>query len=82
MEAIANGGLKEEFKEVVLSLLGDLRAEPQTPGGYITGRVVRNAFSTVVTDNTDPVDTLYIQLDEINNEITNKRTEFGLNTAE
>lgn len=82
VNAIANGGLKEEFKQVVLSLLEDLRAEPQIPGGYITGRVVRNAFTAVVTDNTDPVDTLYILLDDINSEITNKRTEFGLNTAE
>ena len=82
VNAIANGGLKEEFKQVVLSLLEDLRAEPQIPGGYITGRVLRNAFTAVVTDNTDPVDTLYILLDDINSEITNKRTEFGLNTAE
>ena len=43
VNAIANGGLKEEFKQV---------------------------------------DTLYILLDDINSEITNKRTEFGLNTAE
>ncbi len=82
VEAIANGSLNEEFKQVVLSLIDDLRAEPQVPGGYITGRVLRNAFTTVVTDNVDPVDTLYIQLDEINAEITSKRTEFGLNTAE
>ena len=82
VNAIANGGLKEEFKQVVLSLLEDLRAEPQIPGGYITGRVLRNAFTAVVTGNTDPVDTLYILLDDINSEITNKRTEFGLNTAE
>lgn len=82
VEAIAGGGLNEEFKQVVLSLLDDLRAEPQVPGGYITGRVLRNAFTTVVTDNVDPVDTLYIQLDEINAEITSKRAEFGLNTAE
>ncbi len=82
VEAISGGGLNEDFKQVVLSLLPDLRSEPQVPGGYITGRVVRNAFTTVVTDNVDPVDTLYIQLDEINSEITSKRTEFGLNTAE
>jgi ABC-type glycerol-3-phosphate transport system substrate-binding protein len=82
VNAIANGGLNEEFKQVVLSLLDDLRAEPQIPGGYITGRVIRNAFTSVVTENTDPVDTLYILLDDINDEITSKRTEFGLNTAE
>lgn len=82
MEAISNGSMKEEFKQVVLSLMDDLKAEPQVPGGYITGRVIRNAFTTVVTQNVDPVDTLYIQLDEINAEINSKRTEFGLQTAE
>lgn len=82
MDAIANGSLNAEFKQVVLSLLDNLRAEPQIPGGFITGRVIRNSFTSTVTGNTDPVDTLYIQLDEINTEITNKRKEFGLNIAE
>ena len=82
VKAIENGGLKTEFKEVVLSLLDDLRAEPQIPGGYVTGRVIRNAFTSVVTDNKEPVDTLYIMLDEISREITSKRIEFGLDTAE
>lgn len=82
VEAIRNGGLRSEFKEVVLSLLDDLKAEPQVPGGYITGRTIRNAFISVVTTNVDPVDTLYIELDAINTEITNKRREFGLTTAQ
>ncbi len=82
MNAIANGGLRDEFKEVVLSLLDDLRAEPQIPGGYITGRVIRNSFTAVVSENQEPIDTLYIQLEDINAEIDNKRTEFGLKLAE
>lgn len=84
IEAIRGGGLNEEFKSVVLSIIdsGDLKAEPQIPGGYITGRTIRNAFTAVVSENLEPVDTLYIELDAINTEITNKRTEFGLNTAE
>ncbi len=82
VNAIANGGLRDEFKEVVLSLLDDLRAEPQIPGGYITGRVIRNSFTAVVSENQEPIDTLYIQLEDINAEIDNKRTEFGLKLAE
>ncbi|MBQ8639481.1 MAG: extracellular solute-binding protein [Lachnospiraceae bacterium] len=82
MAAIENGSLKEEIKEVVLSILPDLKAEPQIPGGYITGRTIRNAFVSVVTENSDPIDTLYLGLDAINTEITNKRQEFGLSTAE
>lgn len=82
MDAIANGGLRDEFKQVVLSLLGDLRAEPQVPGGYITGRVIRNSFTAVVSENQEPIDTLYIQMEDINDEIDNKRAEFGLTLAE
>ncbi|MCD8023012.1 MAG: extracellular solute-binding protein [Lachnospiraceae bacterium] len=82
VDAIANGSLNESFKEVVLSLLDDLKAEPQIPGGYITGRTIRDAFVSVVTDNSDPVDTLYLKIDDINEEITSKRTEFGLSTAD
>ena len=82
VNAIANGGLRDEFKQVVLSLLDDLRSEPQIPGGYITGRVIRNSFTAVVSENQEPIDTLYIQLEDINAEIDNKRTEFGLGLAE
>lgn len=82
IDAIKDGGLKDEFKEVVLGLIDDLKAEPQIPGSYITGRTIRNAFVTTVSDNVDPIDTLYITLDAINTEITNKRQEFGLNTAQ
>ena len=39
--AIRDGGLKDEFKEVVLSLMDDLKAEPQIPGSYITGRTIQ-----------------------------------------
>ena len=62
--------------------MDDLKAEPQIPGSYITGRTIRNAFVTTVSDNVDPIDTLYITLDAINTEIMNKRQEFGLNTAQ
>ena len=67
-------GISEEIKEITSWLKG----MDQVPGGYITGRSVENAFLTVVSDNTDPVDTLYNQLRFINAELTNKRKEFGL----
>lgn len=51
---------------MVLGLIDDLKAEPQIPGSYITGRTIRNAFVTTVSDNVDPIDTLYITLDAIN----------------
>lgn len=75
LETLANKkGISEEMIEISRWLTG----MDQVPGGYITGRSVENAFLTVVSDNTDPVDTLYNQLRFINNELKNKRQEFGL----
>ena len=58
------------------------RGIPQVPGGYITGRYVENAFLTVVDDYSDPVDTLFGMVRYINQEIENKRAEFGLTDKE
>lgn len=55
-----------------------LRGTSQKPGGYIMGRTIENAWTLVVTDKADPVDTLFNKIDSINSEITIKRKEFGL----
>lgn len=57
-----------------------VRAVPQVPGSYITGRVIENAFLSVVTEtsNVNPVDALYEAADEINAELKNKREEFNI----
>ena len=51
---------------------------PQVPGGYIAGREVHNAFVNVVVDNGNPVNAILIARDRIDNELTAKRREFGL----
>lgn len=57
-----------------------IRAVPQVPGSYITGRVIDNAFLSVVTEtsNLNPTDAIYKAVDEINQELTNKRKEFNI----
>lgn len=67
-------GISAQIEEITNWLIG----MDQVPGGYITGRSIENAFLSVVSENTDPVDTLYNQLRFINSELTNKRKEFGL----
>ena len=74
LEMAENNNMKDAFEDS----LKWARGIPQAPGGYITGRYVENAFLNVVNDNTDPVDTLYNMTRYINQEITNKRKEFGL----
>ena len=51
---------------------------PQVPGGYIAGREIHFAFVDVVVDNGNPINSLLIARDRINNELTAKRREFGL----
>ncbi|MFC5468918.1 extracellular solute-binding protein [Cohnella suwonensis] len=54
---------------------------PEVPGGYFTGRILDNAFRRVVNKGLNPRDALYDQVVFMNNEITNKRKEFGLNSS-
>lgn len=54
---------------------------PQVAGGYYTERHITNAIRKVINDNDDPRETLLDYRTEINDELTNKREEFGLATA-
>lgn len=53
---------------------------PEVAGGYFTERHVKNAFYTVYNSNEDPRETLEDFVKTIDNEITNKRLEFGLDS--
>lgn len=58
-----------------------VRGTPEVPGGYFTGRILDNAFRRVVNSGQNPRDSLYDQVIFMNNEIRNKRAEFGLTTG-
>ncbi len=70
--------LKEQFKWV--------KGVPQVPGGYYSWRNVQNAFYKVVVaedkNKMQPREALTEYVRYINDEITFKRREFGLPTAE
>ncbi|MBO4383197.1 MAG: extracellular solute-binding protein [Clostridia bacterium] len=55
---------------------------PEVPGSYYTERHMTNAFTRTYNLRTDPRETLLDYIDEINLELSKKRTEFGLRTAE
>ncbi len=80
LEAFETISWPQDVKKVLREILPTLRGIEQVPGGYITGRYVDNAFTKVVTDYVNPVDTLYENVELINDEITKKRQEFGLDT--
>ncbi len=72
----------ESMIPTIEAVIDDLHGIPQVPGGYITGRYIYNAFITVITEYENAADTLYEENELINKEITKKREEFGLDTAE
>lgn len=71
-----------DVRAVLHEALKTLRGIPQVPGGYITGRYLNNAFVSVITNYENAADTLYENVELINEEITAKRKEFGLEIAQ
>lgn len=51
---------------------------PEIPGGYFVTRHITNAARKVYNESQDPRETLLDYVDTINDEITKKREEFGL----
>lgn len=59
-----------------------VQGNPEVPGGYFTPRHMDNAFRKVIYDGEDSRETILDYVRNINDEITNKRIEFGLPTLE
>ena len=90
-EALANLSWPIRDYKGLAAQFANVRGIPQVPGGYYTWRNVNNAFYAVTTDNASkgrnesgntPREELMDKIYYINAEITYKRTEFGLPTAE
>ncbi len=64
--------------EVLLTQLADSRAVPEVPGSYFLGRHLNNAFRAVVISGKDLKDTLEKYGTVIDDELTVKRREFGM----
>lgn len=54
----------------------------QAPGGYFLGRHVDNIFREIVNEGSDVRETVRKYTQTINNELTRKRMEFGLEVSE
>lgn len=55
---------------------------PDVPGYYMTTRMVDMAYKNVVTDGQNPREALYLNVKDINDELTKKRKEFDLSYIE
>ena len=51
---------------------------PEVPGGYYTSRCVEFAYNKVYNEKENPVESLLLYVDEINQELARKRKEFHI----
>ena len=75
-------GWSNDEREQLLSQYDHLTSMPAVPGYYMNTRMISYAFEDVVTDLANPRETLYLNIRDIDKELTKKREEFGLETAE
>ena len=78
LEAFMSLGWSEDNLQILDEALEWLVAIPQVPGGYIAGRATNNAFLSVILDNRNPIDAVFLARDQIDNELAIKRREFML----
>ncbi len=64
----------------LLSQYENLTSMPAVPGYYMNTRMISYAFEDVVADLANPRETLYLNIRDIDKELTKKRAEFGLPT--
>ena len=55
---------------------------PAVPGNYMTTRMVQYSFNDVVSENANPRETLYLNIKDINQELTRKRQELKLSVLQ
>ena len=66
----------------LLSQYDKLTSMPAVPGYYMNTRMISYAFEDVVADLANPRETLYLNIRDIDKELTKKREEFGLSTVD
>ena len=80
LEALNNLPWSSADYRQLLAQLVWVKAIPEIPGSYYLERNIKNAFYTVYDDNEDPREVLQDTVITMNDEITSKRREFGLDT--
>ena len=82
LEALGELPWSDSFYKSLTNQIETVKGIPEVPGGYFTSRHFNNAFRAVVYNSKDAQETLIEYVDIINDEITNKRKEFGLSVKE
>lgn len=80
VEALKKLNWSKKDLEKILAQVDELEEIPITPSSYVVTREIMNAFRAVVNDKENPRETLRLYNIDINNEITRKRQNLGLDT--
>lgn len=78
MDALAKLNWSKNDLDKIYSQMNQLEEIPIVPSAYVVTRSIMNAFRSVVNDKENPRETLRIYNVDINNEITRKRENLGL----
>ncbi len=68
--------------DMLLEQFDNTKGVPDVPGYYMTSRMITYAYDNVVTDGQNPREALYVNVKEINEELSTKRKEFDLSYIE
>ena len=79
-KALNNIPWTAEERIMIEAQFGNLASIPNYPGSYIISRYTDFAFMAAYNDNMDPQEAIKDYIPNINEEITRKRAEFGLET--
>lgn len=82
IEALSNMSWSKDEYDNLLAQFNAVVCVPEFPGSYIIGRYTNFAFLDVVNKGAEPIEELRSYIRDINSELTRKRQEFNLPTAE
>lgn len=82
IEALANMSWTKDEYDNLRAQFNAVKCTPEFPGSYIIGRYTNFAFLDVYNKDEEPTEELLSYIVDINNELTRKRSEFGLPTAD
>ena len=64
--------------KALLAQLENSAGIPAVPGYYMTTRMIAYSFSDVISNNSNPRESLYLNVESINKELARKRSELGI----
>ncbi len=77
-EVIAQLPWSNSELKALLSQLSNSTGLSAVPGYYMTNRMIAYSFSNVISSNSNPRESLYLNVESINKELVRKRNELGM----